>query len=94
MVYLACTMLVPGLLKSREEGRQYLEALLKWFPRHVPSRYGEFEPLRKRFKATDLDLMVEEWGRTSFIAQIDRIQGCICASISPWSRFRAHITPA
>jgi hypothetical protein len=69
MIELSCTVLVPSRLTSKLEGRKLLEIFIKHFPNHIPSRFGDSEPLTGRFAANTLDEALEAWGHFGFIAE-------------------------
>jgi hypothetical protein len=69
MIELSCTVLVPNRLTSKLHGRKLLEIFIKHFPNHVPSRFGDSEPLTGRFAANTLDEALEAWGHLGFIAE-------------------------
>lgn len=69
MIELTATVLVPERITSMGKGRTFLHLLLKHFPRHVPERFGEAEPLTERFDPGNLDSVLRAWGHFSFIAE-------------------------
>lgn len=68
-----CTfaLLTPLRIEQKEFGRQLFDLILKHFPAHVPRLYGEVEPLRKRFDATNIDVALQSWGHSRhFMTQL------------------------
>jgi hypothetical protein len=69
MIELSCTVLIPNRLTSKLQGRKLLEIFIKHFPDHIPSRFGDSEPLTGRFGANSIDEALEAWGHFDFIAE-------------------------
>lgn len=68
MTELGCTILLPRLFKSKDEGRHFLDLLLTRLPNHVPQRCGAHEPLKCKFDPDDLQTVLTQWGPLDFIA--------------------------
>lgn len=68
MAEFAIRILVPRPLTSADSGEVVLKAIVKHFPGHLPDRYGSLEPLRHKFNAQRLDLILNEWGHLYFMA--------------------------
>jgi hypothetical protein len=62
----AANILCPNLLTSKECGERLLNLWIKHFPQHMPDRYGQSEPLRRRFDASKIELVLNDWGHLSF----------------------------
>jgi hypothetical protein len=69
MIHFTATILVPNLITSSECGRRLFSLFMKYFPKHVPERVGESEPLIRHFDLQDLGSVLEAWGHTGFIAE-------------------------
>jgi len=64
----AASILVPDSLSSPEQGRYFLNRFVTAFPRHIPERCGDVEPLENVFDEGDLDHTLQQWGTWGFLA--------------------------
>lgn len=69
MIELSSIILVPRPLTSKREGQTFLESYIRHFPRQLPQKFGEVEPLRKKFDAAGLESALSAWGQFAFIAE-------------------------
>jgi hypothetical protein len=69
MPYVAMLFLVPDSLASPEKGRHLLERFMASFPRHIPEKYGDIEPLEHVFDEGDLGRTLQNWGTWAFVAE-------------------------
>jgi hypothetical protein len=59
--------MTPLTITDREIGQQLLAVLLKYFPTHMPQRYGDVEPLRNRFNTASIDSALGCWGNRCYM---------------------------
>lgn len=86
MIELSAKILVRRSLRAKEEGKRLLEILAKHFPRHVPQRFGDSEPLKWRFESHNLESALQVWGNHGFLLQRrqpDLLVDVLFASPSP-----------
>jgi hypothetical protein len=90
MIECSIKILTPLPIDARDFGRQLFAMLAKWFPGYLPQRYGRVEPLRKRFRAADLETVLESWGDEFFIAERDEPMLKMIISFGRYGRGPSH----
>ncbi|MEW6736291.1 MAG: hypothetical protein AB1489_33670 [Acidobacteriota bacterium] len=54
-------ILSPKPLSSRQEGREFLSLLCNSLPEFIPERYGNHEPIRKKFNVEQIEDILNSW---------------------------------
>jgi hypothetical protein len=86
MIEVRCNFLISQSIRSKECGRQLVEAFLRHFPSHNPKWFGEAEPAHSRFDSNDLPAAFRNWGNSYFILERDDPQVMVHVYFSRSSR--------